>query len=158
VPVFVNVGWCSSFFRATVATRGQSSLDLPFLTHGRGLSFAQDYSAYCLVGSLFLLHRGARHWWGECASEWSYCRVCVPFSSLVVLTMGLVIAYGSCRTATHHNMMLDPAVLCASSRFVIIALITLIDIMQHRRFLICAYCTIGVKVRPPTSVSSVMTF
>ncbi len=37
--------------------------------------------------------------------------------------MRLAIAYGSFRTATHHNMMLDPAVLCASSRFVIIALI-----------------------------------
>jgi disulfide bond formation protein DsbB len=38
--------------------------------------------------------------------------------------MRLAIPY---RTATHHNMMLDPCVLCESSRFVIIALITLID-------------------------------
>lgn len=27
------------------------------------------------------------------------------------------------RTATHHNMMLDPAILCPSSRFVAIALV-----------------------------------
>ena len=84
--------------------------------------------------------------WGECASKWSHHSVRGPFSSLVMSTMRLAIA---CRTATHHNMMLDPCVLCASSRFVIIALITLIDTMQPRLFLICAYCTIGAKVRPP---------
>lgn len=72
--------------------------------------------------------------------------VYVVFSRLVTSMMRLAFA---CRTATHHNMMLDPCVLCASSRSVIIALITLIDTMQPRRFLICAYCTIGAKVRPP---------
>lgn len=41
-------------------------------------------------------------------------------------TMRLATAYGSFRTATHHNMMLDPAVLCASLRFVTTTLITLI--------------------------------
>jgi disulfide bond formation protein DsbB len=60
--------------------------------------------------------------------------------------MRLAIAF---RTATHHNMMLDPCVLCAFSRFVITALIILIDTIQPRRFLIRAYCTIGAKVYPP---------
>ena len=47
------------------------------------------------------------------------------------------------RTATHHNMMLDPAILCSSSRLVLIALV---DVEQLRRFLIIEYYTIGAKV------------
>jgi hypothetical protein len=50
------------------------------------------------------------------------------------------------RTATHHNMMLDPAILCSSLQFVNIALT---DVGQLRRFLISAYYTTGVKVAPP---------
>lgn len=47
------------------------------------------------------------------------------------------------RTATHHNMMLDPAILCSSPRLVAI---TLVDVKQLRRFLTIEYYTIGAKV------------
>ena len=47
------------------------------------------------------------------------------------------------RTATHHNMMLDPAILCLSSRFIAVALV---DVTQRRRFLTTEYYTIGAKV------------
>jgi hypothetical protein len=53
---------------------------------------------------------------------------------------------GLFRTATHHNMMLDPAILCSSPEFISIALI---DMKQLRHFLIDAYYTIGAKVGPP---------
>jgi hypothetical protein len=47
------------------------------------------------------------------------------------------------RTATHHNMMLDPAILCPSSRFVAIALV---DVTQPRRFPTTEFYIIGAKV------------
>lgn len=47
------------------------------------------------------------------------------------------------RTATHHNMMLDPAILCRSSRFLAVALV---DVTQPRLFLTTEYYTIGAKV------------
>jgi 1-acyl-sn-glycerol-3-phosphate acyltransferase len=42
------------------------------------------------------------------------------------------------RTATHHNMMLDPAILCSSSFSVVI---TFADVKQLRRFLTVEYYT-----------------
>ena len=47
------------------------------------------------------------------------------------------------RTATHHNVMLDPAILCPSSRFIAVALV---DVTERRRFLPTEYYTIGAKV------------
>ncbi len=42
-------------------------------------------------------------------------------------------------------MMLDPAVLCSSSRFIVIALVD-VDVKQLRRFLTKEYYIIGAKV------------
>jgi hypothetical protein len=56
----------------------------------------------------------------------------------------LIMLMARFRTATHHNMMLDPAILCPSSRFVATALV---DVTQPRRFLTTEYYTIGAKVR-----------
>ena len=58
------------------------------------------------------------------------------------------------RTATHHNMMLDPAILCSFSCFVTIALV---DVKQLRRFLTIEYYTIGAKVGILLSVGNVLT-
>src|SRR6266404_7542859 len=96
--------------------------DLLDLADGHGLLSAQDYSAHRLLGSTCLLHRGACHWWRTCGSKRSHHSVCrSSFSSPATSMIRLPISHGLFRTATHHNMMLDPAVLCASSRFVIIA-------------------------------------
>ena len=132
------------FILATVATSGPL-LDLPFLP------MDEDYRLHKIlrrfaswaVNSFFTEVRVIG---GENVPANGPIIVYVVFSHLVTSKMRLTV---TCRTATHHNMMLDPCVLCASSRFAIIALITLVDTMQLRRFLICAYCTIGAKVRPP---------
>jgi hypothetical protein len=58
------------------------------------------------------------------------------------------------RTATHHNMMLDPAILCSSSFLVVIALA---DVKQLRRFLTAEYYTIGPKVGILLSMDDMLT-
>ena len=58
------------------------------------------------------------------------------------------------RTATHHNMMLDPAILCSSPFLVAIALV---DVKQLRRFLIIEYYTIGAKVGILLSMGAMLT-
>ena len=58
------------------------------------------------------------------------------------------------RTATHHNMMLDPAILCSSSFLVAIALV---DVRQLRRFLTIEYYTIGAKVGILLSIGDMLT-
>jgi hypothetical protein len=58
------------------------------------------------------------------------------------------------RTATHHNMMLDPAILCSSSFLVAIARV---DVKQLRRFLTIEYYTIGAKVGILLSIGDMLT-
>jgi hypothetical protein len=118
------------------------------LNHGYRLHLTQGYTAHRLMGSLLFLHRGARYRWGECASEWTHHRVCFFLSTPrpgVLNNTGCLdlLLMARFRTATHHNMMLDPAILCLSSRFIAVAFV---DVTQRRRFLTTEYYTIGAKV------------
>ena len=58
------------------------------------------------------------------------------------------------RTATHHNMMLDPAILCSCLSLVAIVLV---NVKQLRRFLTIEYYTIGAKVGILLSMSDTLT-
>ena len=78
-------------------------------SHGNGFLRPAPHHSLCRrTSSGVVLHRSSCYWRRERAQGWSYHSVSVIFLLLFIHNR-------THRAATHHNMMLDPVVLCMLS-------------------------------------------
>ena len=95
------------YLGTTTAGSRLNPLDEPRHRHDRNLRRPQDYTKVRPLGSLGLLHQIPGHQRREHAKRRPGHCVGVPM--MIYLPTSL---HNVPSTATHHNMMLDPAVLC----------------------------------------------